>query len=159
VAPPQPFQGPLPPPPSPLPDFAAVARAAKKALRTASSELEGDDVDGKPYYGALFATLAWQCASSFRQTDYSGGCNGARIRLSPQKDWPQNKGMDRVLAVLEPVKASFPTLTYADLIVIAGTMALTDGGAKDLKFCGGRSDADPHEQTVNIHPPRVFDDK
>jgi hypothetical protein len=95
VPPPQPFQAPLPPPPARKPDYNAVKRAIQKALRTSSKALSGDTVRGKPYYGALFATLAWQCASSFRKTDYAGGCNGARIRFAPQKDWPQNKGMDR----------------------------------------------------------------
>ncbi|GLC45298.1 hypothetical protein PLESTM_001717300 [Pleodorina starrii] len=159
VPPPQPFQAPLPSPPARAPDYNSVTRAVIRALRAASPALPADTVAGKPYYGALFTTLAWQCASSFRQTDYTGGCNGARIRFSPQKDWPQNKGMDGILAVLEPIKASYPTLTYADLIVLAGNTALTSAGAKKIKFCGGRSDADPNEPPVNVFPPRVLSNK
>ncbi|GIL88360.1 hypothetical protein Vretifemale_16333 [Volvox reticuliferus] len=159
VPPPQPFQAPLPPPPAKKPDYKAVTKAITKALRTASSALPGDTVGGKPYYGALFATLAWQCASNFRQTDYTGGCNGARIRFAPQKDWPQNVAMDRVLAVLAPIKASFPSLTYADLIVLAGSTALTDAKAHKIKFCGGRSDANPNETPFPFQPPRVFGNK
>ncbi|GIL55344.1 hypothetical protein Vafri_10884 [Volvox africanus] len=159
VPPPQPFQAPLPPPPATKPDFKAVEKAITKALRTASSALPADMVGGKPYYGALFATLAWQCASNFRQTDYTGGCNGARIRFSPQKDWPQNVAMDSVLAVLEPIKASFPGLTYADLIVQAGSTALTNAKARKLKFCSGRSDASPDETPFPFQPPRVFSNK
>ncbi|GLI71653.1 hypothetical protein VaNZ11_016934 [Volvox africanus] len=159
VPPPQPFQAPLPPPPAKKPDFKAVTKAVTRALRTASSALPADMVGGKPYYGALFATLAWQCASNFRQTDYTGGCNGARIRFSPQKDWPQNVAMDSVLAVLEPIKASFPGLTYADLIVLAGSTALTNAKAHKIKFCGGRSDASPDETPFPFQPPRVFSNK
>ncbi|EFJ42526.1 catalase [Volvox carteri f. nagariensis] len=150
---------PLPPPPATLPDFKAVSKAIAKALRTASPALEGDLVGGKPYYGALFANLAYQCACSFRQTDYTGGCNGARIRFSPQKDWPNNVAMDRVLAVLEPIKASFPTLTYSDLIVLAGSNALTDAKAKGIRFCPGRSDADPNEPPAPVYPPRTMNNK
>ncbi|KAG2448406.1 hypothetical protein HYH02_006298 [Chlamydomonas schloesseri] len=127
VPPPQPFQAPLPPPPpGPAPDYAALARDIARALRRPSPAAEPDTVGGKPYYGALFATLAWQCASSYRETDYAGGCNGARIRFAPQKDWPENAYMDSVLAVLEPLKAAHAgtTLSTADLIVLAGTVAL-----------------------------------
>ncbi|GIL54308.1 hypothetical protein Vafri_9888 [Volvox africanus] len=159
VPPPQPFQAPLPPPPAKIPDYKAVTKAITKALRVISPALPYDPVNGKPYYGALFATLAWQCASSFRQTDYTGGCNGARIRLAPQKDWPQNVAMDKVLKVLEPIKDSFPGLTYADLIVLAGNTALTDAKAKGMRFCGGRSDADSDEPPVTVTPQRVFNDK
>ncbi|KAG2487014.1 hypothetical protein HYH03_014384 [Edaphochlamys debaryana] len=100
-----------------------------------------------------------KCAASFRQTDYSGGCNGARIRLAPQKDWPSNKGMDGVLNVLLPIKDKYPTLSVADLIVLAGNAALEDAGARKLKFCGGRSDAPADEAPLPFVPPRQFDDK
>lgn len=91
-----------------------------------------------------------------RQTDHVGGCNGAYIRLEPQKDWPTNKGLDQVLSVLEPVKDKYPTLSYADLIVLAGTVSVTHAaqqavaaecaaeglGRRQLfSFCPKRSDA------------------
>lgn len=91
-----------------------------------------------------------------RQTDYVGGCNGAYIRLEPQKDWPANKGLDKVLSVLEPIFDKYPTLTYADLIVLAGTVAVAHAaeqgaGAAEragslakqglFPFCPKRSDA------------------
>jgi catalase (peroxidase I) len=68
---------------------------------------------------------------------------GARIRFSPDKDWADNKGLDKVLAVLKPIKDARPNLTWADLIVLAGTVANEQaaGGAAKFPFCRGRSDA------------------
>lgn len=85
VGPAQPWQYPLPDPPAQLPDFTAVQKDILEAIDKDSSAISPDVVDGKPYYGALFAHLAYQCASTFRETDHSGGCNGARIRFAPQK--------------------------------------------------------------------------
>lgn len=87
-----------------------------------------------------------------RQTDYVGGCNGAYVRLEPQKGWPTNKGLDQVLSVLEPIKDKYPTLSYADLIVLAGTVSVAHaaeqgaaGAASSQRglfsFCPKRSDA------------------
>ena len=87
VPPAQPFQFPLPDSPKALPDFTKVRTEIIQVMTTRSSHLEPDMVDGKPYYGAVFAMLAWRCASTFRATDYRGGCNGARIRFAPEKDW------------------------------------------------------------------------
>ena len=145
----QPWQHALPEPSPNPPDFSQVRKDIRKLLTTPSKALTPDTTaDGGSYYGALFATLAWRCASTFRETDYAGGCNGARIRFSPEKNWPVNKGMDEVLRVLEPVKKKYPTLSYGDLIVLAGTAALEDavpiavkGAVLKFEFCGGRSDA------------------
>ncbi|KAG2487020.1 hypothetical protein HYH03_014390 [Edaphochlamys debaryana] len=159
VPPPQPFQAPLPPPLKPLPDYKKVARDIARALNAPSKALPADTVGGKPYYGALFVHLAFQCAANYRQTDYSGGCNGARIRLAPQKDWPLNRGADSILKVLTPVRAAYPTLSYADLIVLAGGVALEEAGADHIAFVGGRSDAPSDEAPLPFQPPREFDDK
>lgn len=85
VGPAQPWQLPLPAPPAQLPNFAAVKKDILVAIGKANGVMKTESVDGKPYYGALFSQLAYQCASTFRQTDHAGGCNGARIRFAPQK--------------------------------------------------------------------------
>lgn len=143
----QPFQYSLPAAPAKLANFDDVAKAIKGILRTDNSDtLTPDTVDGQPYYGAWFSQLAYQCASTFRHTDYLGGCNGARIRLqnsgTGQATWEINKDMDKVLAVLETVKKQFDELSWADLITLAGQVALEEAGVTDmLPFCGGRVDA------------------
>merc|ERR1719266_1234644 len=140
TAPVQPFQNPLPAAPATLADFTAVRAALKTALTTAQPSVM--PMTGGTY-GPEMVRLAWRCAATFRVTDYQGGCNGARIRMSPQKDWEVNSGLDKVLALLDPVKQQFGEgLTWADLIVLAGTVALEEAGAPAMDFCGGRSDAD-----------------
>ena len=92
----------------------------------------------------LVTRLAWQCISTYRETDYLGGCNGARIRFSPGKDWEVNKNLDRALDLLSPVKARHgASLSWADLIILAGNTALELAGNISLPFCTvGRVDAE-----------------
>mmetsp|Transcript_66568 Transcript_66568/g.192200 ORF Transcript_66568/g.192200 Transcript_66568/m.192200 type:complete len:711 (-) Transcript_66568:158-2290(-) len=142
VPPPQPFQYPLPPPAAVLADFDKVKADITQVLRTSAEVLPADQYDGEPYYGALFVRLAWRCASTFRETDWLGGCNGARLRFAPEKKWPANADLDRTLQVLKPIKDKFGDgLSWADLIVLAGNAAIEDAGGRPLHFCGGRSDA------------------
>lgn len=143
VPPAQPFQMPLPPTPATLPNFDNVRSSIRSLLHQSVGGLKSDSSsDNTPYNGALFVHAAWQCASTFRITDYSGGCNGARIRFSPQKDWAVNAGVDTIIAALESVKKSYPTLSMADLIVLAGQVALEDAGNVAIDFRGGRTDAE-----------------
>ena len=145
VPPAKSWQMPLPPAPTPAPSWTKVRGEIKAVLASNKPEiLKPDTAQGEHYYGALLATLAWQCAATFKATNFFGGCNGARIRFSPQKDWPVNKGLGAVLNLLKPVKDANPTLTWADLIVLAGTEAnnFAVGPPYDtIKFCPGRSDA------------------
>ncbi|MBW3695802.1 catalase/peroxidase HPI [Vibrio sp. T187] len=95
---------------------------------------------------------AWSSASTYRGSDYRGGANGARIRLSPQRDWEANQPeqLGKVLAVLERIQGSFNSnergISIADLIVLAGNVAIEkaakDGGFDvDVPFLSGRVDA------------------
>ncbi|KAI9337034.1 putative catalase-peroxidase [Zopfochytrium polystomum] len=137
VPPPQPFQLTVPVLTSGLANFDDVAKAIQPV------------VNGNPENIALLARFAYQCASTYRHTDHSGGCNGARILQSPEKDLPANKALAAAAGLLSPIKAAFPTgLSMADLIVLAGRTALAaagvpfaagDGGGG---FRGGRTDVD-----------------
>lgn len=112
VPPPQPFQKPLPAPsPGPV-NYTAVEIDIRAVLTSAETT-------------GLVATLAYQCASTYRATDKSGGCNGARIRFAPEINWNANKGMGAVLVTLTPIKNKYPSLSWSDLIVLAGVFGLT----------------------------------
>ncbi|MBF9000280.1 MULTISPECIES: catalase/peroxidase HPI [Vibrio] len=94
----------------------------------------------------LIAT-AWDSARTFRQSDYRGGANGARIRLAPQNNWAGNEPerLTKVLAVLEPIAAGFG-ISVADVIVLAGNVgleqAIAAGGLSlSVPFTAGRGDA------------------
>jgi len=142
TAPPQPFQYPLPAPSKDQPYWRSVKESIKQVMHTKSDILVPDTVSGNITYGSYFVKLSYQCASSFRRTDNTGGCNGARIRFAPQKDWSENIGTDQVLSLLKPVKDQFgDILSWADLIVLAGTTALEEASGLTYDFCGGRSDA------------------
>jgi catalase (peroxidase I) len=79
------WQLPLPAAPAKLPDFKAVRADIVKVMNSdqpsiIAADTLADSSGGKPSYAALFSYLAWQCANTFRATDFAGGCNGARIR-------------------------------------------------------------------------------
>lgn len=144
VPPAQPFQYPLPPPVSDdqLPNWDDVKKDILSVLQTPRNDILQQDANST--YGPLFVRLAWQCANTHRETDFMGGCNGARIRFSPQKEWPANAALDKALRLLSPVKEKYgDALTWADLIVLSGNVGLETAMPVpvDLPFTGGRSDA------------------
>lgn len=102
-----------------------------------------------------FITTAWAASSTFRGSDKRGGANGARIRLSPQKDWKVNNPADlrKVLNTLEGIQKKFndsqsvgKKVSLADLIVLAGAAAVEKAAGISVPFTPGRTDAS-QEQT------------
>ncbi len=96
---------------------------------------------------ADMVATAWDSARTFRQSDFRGGANGARIRLAPQKDWAANEPerLAHVLSVLEPIAAETGA-SIADVIVLAGNVGIEKaakaaGIAVDIPFAPGRGDA------------------
>jgi len=142
---PRPFQNPLPNPPKQMADMGKVKQVLKMKIRQQMAK--GSSIAEE------VARLAWRCASTHRVTDYTGGCNGARIRLSPQKDWPINAGLDVVLDELERIQKRFNgQVSIADLIVLAGNTALELNGAPKMPFCPGRTDA-TRDGDAGVMPP------
>jgi len=125
-------------------DYVEVKKAVKEMLR---NDRRATDFN---HYGPLFVRFAWHCAGTFRGTDYRGGCDGARILHAPEKDWPDNDGLvvgddepqeELAKALLQPIKDHFGDgLSWADLIILAGSAALEDMGGREVRICPGRSD-------------------
>jgi len=103
--------------------------------------------------------LAWRCSATFRATDYLGGCNGARIRLGPQKDWPVNSNLDLALEVLQPIKEIFGEgLSWADLIILAGNTVMEHASDTIIPFCPKRTDAQEDAGASDFLMPKVTGD-
>ena len=105
------------------------------------------DIAAAGLNAADMVATAWDSARTFRQSDYRGGANGARIRLAPQKDWEGNEParLATVLAVLEPIAAKHGA-SVADVIVLAGNVGVEQaikaaGFDVDVPFAPGRGDA------------------
>jgi catalase (peroxidase I) len=141
---PQPFQYTLPASPETLPDYVPVRTAVQALLDEDEANVDA------------FINLAYRCASTYRATDHKGGCNGARIRFAPESEWESNVGTNDTLATLKPVKDTFPDVSWADLIVLAGLTALENENSElELSFCGGSVDADNADGS-EVLAPRVY---
>jgi catalase (peroxidase I) len=112
-------------------------------------------IDKTPVNAPSFADLAVMCASTYRTSDYQGGCNGAAIRFPPSIDWPSNANARSYLALLDPIKEEFPEISWSDLIVLAGQTAVESMGGLPMPFCGGRVDASDGSKSMGLQP-RIY---
>jgi len=146
-----------------LDTFLGVPPAAKevtladydKVRGSIASLLDRDDYDDGSY-GPLLVRLAWHTSGTYDKQTGTGGSNGATMRFSPESAWGANAGLGVARDLLEPVKKSYPWISYADLWTLAGAVAIEEMGGPKIPWRPGRSDKE-EESHVPLPDGRLPD--
>jgi len=139
-------------------DYAAEFKSLDfKALKSDLTDLMTDSQDWWPadfgHYGGLFVRMAWHSAGTYRTFDGRGGANTGTQRFAPLNSWPDNGNLDKARRLLWPIKQKYGRkISWADLMILAGNVAMESMGFKTFGFSGGREDVYEPEEDIYWGP-------
>ncbi len=138
-------------------DLAAVKRDIAEVLTTSQDWWPADFGN----YGPLMIRMAWHSAGTYRISDGRGGAGAGQQRFAPLNSWPDNGNLDKARRLLWPVKKKYgQSISWADLLILTGNVALETMGFKTFGFGGGRADVWEAEEDVYWGPETTWlDDK
>lgn len=135
------------------------------ALKKDLTDLMTDSQDWWPadygHYGALFVRMAWHSAGTYRTYDGRGGASTGSQRFAPLNSWPDNGNLDKARRLLWPIKQKYGRqISWADLMILTGNVAMESMGFKTFGFAGGRADVWEPEEDIYWGPETEWlDDK
>jgi catalase-peroxidase len=134
-------------------DLAAVKRDIAEVLTTSQDWWPAD----YGHYGPLIIRMAWHSAGTYRINDGRGGAGSGQLRFAPLNSWPDNANLDKARRLLWPVKKKYGRqISWADLMILAGNVALESMGFKTFGFAGGREDVWEPEEDVYWGPESTW---
>jgi catalase-peroxidase len=134
-------------------DLAAVKRDIAQVLTTSQAWWPAD----YGHYGPFIIRMAWHSAGTYRINDGRGGAGAGMLRFAPLNSWPDNANLDKARRLLWPVKKTYGRkISWADLMILAGNVALESMGFQTFGFAGGRADVWEPEEDVYWGPESTW---